>query len=106
MYKNALEVGGSRGKPRWWWASTNFRAQWRIEYALLQHFSRLPHSVWREADAYAEYAAQVANNMRGPVRQHRPLQAIALLTDDQLNMAAGGALGPHAFSMRTFLTSL
>lgn len=83
-YRAAICVGGSKARPREWWASTQFREQQRVAYALLQHFSLQAKSVWREQLDYVAFAAAVNANMRGPRRQHRPLQAIGLVTESQI----------------------
>ena len=43
-----------------------------------------PRRVWREQLDYVAFAAAVNANMRGPRRQHRPLQAIGLVTESQI----------------------
>ena len=83
VYKPAIMIGGNRNRPRMWWASTAFRAQRPAAYAMIKHFSRCPHSVWRETESYEDFADYMAENMRGPPRQHRPLQGIVLVADSQ-----------------------
>ncbi len=100
IYTSAVTVGGSRARPREWWASAEFRRTSRIAYALLQHFSRQAKSVWAEIVDYETFAAHVGVNMRGPQRQHRPLQAIGFFSDVQFD---GLAPKPYFFSLATFV---
>ena len=40
--------------------------------------------MWSEIQSHHRFVEAVERNHRGPVRQHRPMQAIALVDDSQL----------------------
>ena len=101
IYKSAITVGGTRQRPRHWWASTAVKEQHRIAYTILQHFSLQAKSVWKEELDYANFTDLVDANNRGPRRQHRPLQAIALLTEAQLQGVEPRP--PNFFSLSSLL---
>ncbi len=82
-YAPAIACGGTKVKPRWWWASGRFKDVHAYEYRSLRVLSTSQRSVWREAATKQEFAAQVSKNLRGPRNQHRPLQAIGLVTEPE-----------------------
>ena len=79
VYKPAIIVGGTRSKPRYWWASAACHKEHSYFCKLLNILSQEPRSVWCEMSSSADLAHQVEVNHRGPKRQHRPLQAIGIL---------------------------
>ena len=79
MHHAACHNGGSRLRPRFVWVSPKFKRRHSKLYRTLQLIMRKPSSVWREVPQMERFAMEVAKAFAGPKRQHRPLQAIALV---------------------------
>ena len=87
----AIISGGSRMRPRWFWVSELFKQHHSYEYRVLQILSKMEGSVWRECNSTGHFAEQVALNFRGPARQHRPLQAVGLVTNEEKSATCSDA---------------
>ena len=77
-YNAAIASGGTRTKPRYWWASTDFRNKHAEAYAILVHFSGARKSVWSEVEDYAIFAGGGQHEHEGPCA--RPTALIRMVT--------------------------
>ena len=97
MHHAAIQTGGSRCRPRVVWASPKFRRQHSKLYRGRQLILRKPTSVWCEMPQMEKFALELGRAFSGPKRQHRPLQAVALLGRSE-NLE-----GVRSFSVESFI---
>jgi len=77
-YTACVKTGGTRTKPRFVWCSAGFRSSHPELFDVLRDSVAKATSVWRICDT-ATFSEMHAKFNKGPVRQHRPWQAFALV---------------------------
>ena len=77
-YMATIMRGGTRARPRLFWASPGFRRAHPDLYSCLSRAAKVTGSVWREVDMQT-FARAAERNVAGPEKQHRNLQAIGVL---------------------------
>ena len=97
----SLKMDAAIGKRRLLWMSAEFAAAHPSLAGIIHSCVRLPQSNWTLLASDEDFISESMTRLRGPKRQHRPMEVVGLLTKLQCNTQFAGLR--NVFHASTFI---